>query len=265
MTEPVLLVEKKGRIAVLTLNRPDKMNALSYDLRQALADELDALRTDRSTGVVIITGAGPGFCAGLDLKELANPPSGKAPLLDPPAQIRSLPQPVIGAVNGVAITGGFEIATSCDFLIGSHDAKFADTHARVGILPGWGLSQRLPRIIGINRAKELSLTGNFLTAERALEWGLLNRIVSAADLLSTCIALAEDMLTCDEPSAQKLKRLMDDGWDLPLGEAMALESKVNREHKCPTSEELTPRRLKIQKRGRQQTGKAKPAAVNPAA
>lgn len=176
MPEPVLLVEKKDGIAILTLNRPDKMNAMSYELRRALNDELEAIHNDKDIGVVILTGNGKAFCAGLDLKEMGDPEKRK-PLFDPPAQLRSLPQPVIGAVNGLAITGGFELLTSCDILIATPEAKFADTHARLGILAGWGLSQRLPRLIGINRAKELSLTGNYLSAELAYEWGLLNRIV----------------------------------------------------------------------------------------
>ena len=118
-TEPVLLIEKKDGIAVLTLNRPGAMNALNAPLREALAAAFEALKGDAETDVVILTGAGRAFCAGLDLKELADPGSPRTDRFDPPAQIRALPQPVIGAVNGVAITGGFEIATSCDFLIAS--------------------------------------------------------------------------------------------------------------------------------------------------
>lgn len=253
--EPVLLVEKTDGIAVLTLNRPDRMNALSHELRAALAQELEALRSNEETEVVILTGAGRAFCAGLDLKELADPEAqGEASVqLKLPDLIRNLPQPVIGAVNGVAITGGFEIATSCDFLIGTPDTKFADTHARVGILPGWGLSQRLGRIIGINRAKELSLTGNYLFADKACEWGLLNRIVEPAELLPTCLELARNIQSCDPMTMRKYKQLLDDGFDLPLGEAMALEAKVGRAHERPSHEELEKRRIKIMDRGRMQS------------
>jgi enoyl-CoA hydratase len=260
--EPVLLVEKADGIAVLTLNRPDSMNALSHELRGALAHELEALRSDEETEVVILTGAGRAFCAGLDLKELANPvprgpeAHGEASVqLKLPDLIRNLPQPVIGAVNGVAITGGFEIATSCDFLIGTPDTRFSDTHARVGILPGWGLSQRLPRIIGINRAKELSLTGNYLFADKACEWGLLNRIVELAELMPTCLELARNIQSCDPMTMRKYKQLLDDGFDLPLGEAMALEARVGRAHERPSHEELEKRRLKVMDRGRKQSKK----------
>ena len=174
----VLLFDKRDWVATLTLNRPEKMNALNYALRRCFCDALDAIAGDSDIGAVVLTGAGRAFCAGLDLTEMANPDTG-GPLLDPPAQMRALPQPVIGAVNGVAVTGGFELATSCDVLIGSDRARFADTHARLGLIAGWGLSQRLPRLIGVNRAKELAFTGNYLSAEQAREWGLLNRVVPA--------------------------------------------------------------------------------------
>ena len=110
--------------------------------------------------------------------------------------MESFDRPIIGAINGFAITGGFEVALTCDILIASPAAKFADTHARVGVMPGWGLSQKLSRTIGIYRAKELSLTGNYLSAEQAAEWGLVNRVVPAEELLTTCRALAKDILSC---------------------------------------------------------------------
>lgn len=255
MPEPVLLVEKKDGIATLTLNRPEKLNALSYELRRALTDTLEDIHTDTDIGVVILTGAGRAFCAGLDLNEMSDPETRGAPTLDPPAQLRSLPQPVIGAVNGLAITGGFELLTSCDLLIATPEAKFADTHARLGIIAGWGLSQRLPRLIGINRAKELSLTGNYLSAECAYEWGLLNRIVSREELMPTSIELANDMLSCVPSAMQKCKRLMDKGFDLSLGDAMNLEIEINRTHQRPPADELDKRRAAVQHRGRSQTGK----------
>lgn len=254
MSEPVLLVDKNQGVATLTLNRPEKLNALSYELRRALADELDAIAGDREIGVVILTGAGRAFCAGLDLGEMANPESG-GPLLDPPAQMRALPQPVIGAVNGVAVTGGFELLTSCDVLIASPAARFADTHARLGIVAGWGLSQRLSRLIGINRAKELSLTGNYLSAELAYEWGLVNRVVPADELMATCKALAEDMLSCEPSTVRTCKRLMEKGFDLSLGDAMSLEAEINLTHKSrPT--DIAERRDLVQSRGRAQTDRS---------
>lgn len=253
MPEPVLRVEKQDGIAILTLNRPEKLNALSHELRLALSDALEDIQTDSEIGVVILTGAGRAFCAGLDLNEMSDPKTRGAPVLDPPALLRSMPQPVIGAINGLAITGGFELLTSCDVLIATPEARFADTHARLGIIAGWGLSQRLPRLIGINRAKELSLTGNYLSAERAYEWGLLNRIVSREELLPTCVELANDMLSCVPSAMQKYKRLMDKGFDLSLGDAMTLEIEINRTHQSPPAEEVAERRVSVQDRGRLQS------------
>jgi enoyl-CoA hydratase len=252
-TSGVLLVGKADGVTTLTLNRPAQMNALSFELREALDDALTQIAKDKDTDVVILTGAGKGFCAGLDLKELADPDARGGRPADPPARMRAMPQPVIGAVNGVAITGGFEIALSCDFLIGTPDAKFADTHARVGIMPGWGLSQRLPRIIGLNRAKELSLTGNYLFADQALAWGLLNKVVPADQLLPTCLDLARNMQDCDRATMRKYKAVINAGFDLPLGEAMDLEARIGRAHERPDFEELEARRLKIIERGRRQS------------
>ena len=252
MNDPsVLLVDKRDGIATLTLNRPEKMNALSYALRRALADALDAIAEDKGIGAVVLTGAGRAFCAGLDLTEMASPEGG-GPLLDPPAQLRALPQPVIGAINGVAVTGGFELATSCDVLIGSDQARFADTHARLGLIAGWGLSQRLPRLIGVNRAKELAFTGNYLSAQRAYEWALLNRVVPPDELLPTCRALAAEMVSCDQDTVRTCKRLIEDGFALPLGEGMALEAEVNGSRSRAEPGDIGQRAAAVKERGRQQ-------------
>lgn len=256
MTASVLIVERNDGIATLTLNRPEQMNALSLELRRALAEELAALRADEEVRVVILTGAGRAFCAGLDLKEMGGerstegPGNGDAP--DPPQMMRRLRQPVIGAINGLAVTGGFEIALSCDILIATPQTRFADTHARVGLLAGWGLSQRLSRVVGPNRAKELSLTGNYLSAERALEWGLVNRIVPPAELLPTCEALARDMLSCVPETLFEYKSQIDRGFDLALGDAMTFESEIARRHPSPEPEVVAARRQAIQQRGRAQ-------------
>ncbi len=134
---------------------------------------------------------------------------------------------MIGAINGVAITGGFEVALACDVLIASTNARFADTHARVGIMPGWGLSQRLPRAIGVYRAKELSLSGNFLDAKTALEWGLVNRVVEPDDLLPAAMKLAADMASIPAETLMTYKRIIDGGLDLDLADGLALERKLS--------------------------------------
>ena len=262
MTEPILVVEKSEGIATLELNRPQAMNALSRELRRAITEAFLALRDDPGIGVVILTGRGRAFCAGLDLKELGgesgSPGSDARAMLGEADMIRTLrafDRPVIGAVNGFAITGGFELALACDLLIASSEARFADTHARVGILPGWGLSQLLPRIVGIGRAKELSFTGNFLDAQTACAWGLVNRVVPPGSLLPTARALARDMLSCDRRSLLGIKRLYDQGFATTLGEGLRLEAKESAAHAREVRPgEIADRRRGIQERGRTQSG-----------
>ncbi|MEW6090826.1 enoyl-CoA hydratase [Parvibaculum sp.] len=256
MSEPVILVEKSGAIATVTLNRPGAMNALSRELRNAIAETFEALEADKDIRVAILTGAGKAFCAGLDLKELGSDTGGINATIgdkDPVTSIGQFSGPVIGAINGVAITGGFELAIACDVLICSENARFADTHARVGILPGWGLSQKLSRAIGIYRAKELSLTGNFLSAQQANDWGLVNRVVPADDLLPTCRKLAEDMLSVVPECLPAYKKLIDDGFAEDFGSALKTERRVSSAaNKAVTPDAVAERRKGIQERGKQQ-------------
>jgi enoyl-CoA hydratase len=258
MSAPVLLIEKSDAVAEVTLNRPAAMNALSRELRQALTQGFRELAQDAAIRVVILAGAGRAFCAGLDLGELGSgeePPLGAFSDGDMIGAIRGFPGPVIGAVNGFAITGGFELALACDLLIASSEARFADTHARVGILPGWSLSQKLPRLIGISRAKELAFTGNFIDAQQALAWGLVNRVVPPAELLPTCRQLANDMLSCDPQSLRGYKQLIDAGFATTYEEGLRLEARVSRDHaRAITPEMVAKRRAAVQERGRRQTG-----------
>ena len=262
MSEPVVLVEKEDGVATVTLNRPEALNALSRELRGALARTFAELREDSSVRVAILTGAGRAFCAGVDLKELggeAGAQEGEAldgvSNVDVVGAMERCEFPIIGAVNGFAITGGFELALACDVLIASTEARFADTHARVGILPGWGLSQKLSRAIGIYRAKEISLTGNFLAAETAERWGLVSRVVSSQELLPTCRQLAQDMLSCDPASLRGYKKVIDDGFATSFADGMNLEAKTAREHsRGVTPEAIAERRREIQQRGRRQSG-----------
>lgn len=262
MADPVLLAEKSEGILTLTLNRPSAMNALSRELRGALVGAFRALAGDPEVGVVILTGAGRAFCAGLDLKELG----GETPTAPDVAKVVATgdlietmtrcDRPIIGAVNGVAVTGGFELALACDVLIASTDARFADTHARVGIMPGWGLSQKLSRLIGIGRAKELSLTGNYCSADQACAWGLVNRVVAPADLLPACRALAQDMLSCDPDVLRSYKRVIDEGYATTFGDGLRIEQTNNRAHATTiTPEKIAARRAQVQARGRSQVTK----------
>ena len=257
MTDPVLLIEKSQGITTLTLNRPRAMNALSLELRRAIADAFGELQSQPEAGAVILTGAGRAFCAGLDLKELGSSPSDATAGFsgtDVLAAIGDFEGPVIGAINGFAVTGGFELALACDVLIASSEARFADTHARVGLLPGWGLSQKLPRLIGIHRAKELSLTGNYLSAERAEAWGLVNRVVPPDELLPTCRALATDMLECVPEAMRGYKRVIDAGYATTLSEGLAIEGRAARDRaESVRPESLAGRREGLQRRGRAQS------------
>jgi enoyl-CoA hydratase/carnithine racemase len=261
MSAPVLLVDKSEGIATLTLNRPASRNALSRELRMEFVQALDYLHNDPGAGVVILTGAGKAFCAGLDLKELAN----GSMTLNPSESVVGGPddvvqamvrfdRPIIGAINGFAITGGFEVALACDVLIAATAAKFADTHVRVGAMPGWGLSQKLSRVIGIYRAKELSLTGNYLSAEQAAAWGLVNRIVAPEELLPTCRALAKDMLSCEPDMLRNMKRVINEGFAATLSEGLQIEHEASRAHgRQVTPEAIAVRRAAVQERGRAQS------------
>lgn len=225
----LVLVERPiADCAVVTLNRPQAKNALSLELRRELVSTFARLETEAAVRVIVLTGAGDAFCAGLDLKELgaASNPSAAVvpdPAEDPVRAISRFPWPVIAAVNGPAITGGFELALACDLLIASTNARFADTHARIGVLPGWGLSQVLARLIGLQRAKELAYTGNFLSAQRADAWGLVNRVVEPEDLLPQALHLASDMLSAIPETLRAYKRLIDDGFGTTLADGMRVE------------------------------------------
>ena len=259
MDNDLILVDKNLGVATVTMNRPDALNALSVELRQAIVETFKHLRDDAETEVIILTGAGRAFTVGLDLKELGGEVVGSKEATvkdtDVGKAVAQVGKPVIGAVNGFAITGGFEIALMCDFIIASTKARFADTHARVGVVPGWGLSQRLPRLIGINRAKELSLTGNFLDAETARDWGLVNRVVSDEALLPTCQQLAMDITSTEPVTRGEIRRIMDEGWHATLAEGMNIEKTANRAHDKSQrpAQQVAQRRQQIQNRGRSQS------------
>ena len=223
----LLLIDRPFEgVVVLTLNRPKAMNALSRSLRVQLTAAFRKFAQDPSARVVVLTGAGRAFCAGLDLKELGAQPGtmGLTGDVDVLGAMNAFTGPIIGAINGPAITGGFELALACDLMVASPQARFADTHARVGIMPGWGLSQKLSRLIGLARAKELSLTGNFLSAEQALAWGLVNHVVDADQLLPKALALAADMLSALPEMLVAYKRVIDQGFATTLLASLALET-----------------------------------------
>ena len=195
--DDVLLIETADRIRTLTLNRPQVRNALSMELRDRLFPALRDADADDDVDVVIVTGTDPAFCAGVDLKEIGGglKDAGGAPdIPDLSPAWPPMTKPVIGAINGVAVTGGFEIALCCDILIASENARFADTHARVGLLPSWGMSVRLPQAVGRGLAYRMSLTGDYLGAYDALRVGLVTQVVLHNELLDTARAVAASIV-----------------------------------------------------------------------
>ena len=254
MSDPVVLLEKKAGIATVTLNRPDAMNAISSELAQQLSGAFRELQADAEVGVAIVTGAGRAFCAGMDLKELgAGGTESRGDKIGNPMDqaLRDFDRPIIAAVNGYAVTAGFELALACDVILASTAAQFVDTHVRVGILPGWGLAVKLPRLIGTVRAKSVSLTGNPISAEQAERWGLAVQVVEPDGLLPAARALAEDMLSCDPDALRGYKRLIDECYGMNFSAALQYENAVaTRTALEMTADRIAARRTSIQERNR---------------
>jgi enoyl-CoA hydratase len=261
-TADLVLVEVDERVATMTLNRPDQRNALSRALQRRIEEVVTELEADDDVDVIILTGADPAFCAGVDLKELGastgGGAGGNAGLVLPKESSRGpMPphtKPIIGAVNGVAVTGGFELALACDFLIASDRARFADTHARVGVMPGWGLTVLLAEAVGVRRARELSVTGNYIDAEVAAEWGLVNHVVGHVELLPFCRRLAADIVSNDQAGVRQMLDTYQRVISTTADEAWDIEAEVSRawaaEHLDPAAVEA--RRQAIVDRGRSQ-------------
>jgi enoyl-CoA hydratase len=266
-------IDSSRRIATLTLNRPEKRNALSNALARDIRAAMAKVDLDDDVDVIILTGADPAFCAGVDLKEIGSSAStligpsgsavdsnaGNAPGEQPATAKVTHPwepttKPVIGAINGVAITGGFELALQCDFLVASERAMFGDTHARVGILPGWGLSVLLPQAIGYRRALEMSLTGNFLSADEAMHFGLVNHVVAHGELIPTAHKLAIDMVNNNQDSLRELLKSYRAIHRMTVGDGEVHEATVSRNwlRKTYSPELVEARRRAIMERGRTQ-------------
>ena len=257
----LVLTEVADQIATITLNRPEARNALSGALLKDLVAAVRDAQADDAVSVIILTGADPAFCAGLDLKELgagSGTLTGTRPRDDTPVDKRGPlppgPKPVIGAINGAAITGGFELALACDFLIASDRARFADTHARVGIQPWWGLTVLLPQAIGLRRAREMSATGNFCDAQKALEWGLVNHVVPHDDLLPFARGIAADIVSSDQRAVRQIFATYAAGSRVTVGDAWLVESDVAAEWqgKGLDPDEIERRRQGVTDRGRTQ-------------
>jgi enoyl-CoA hydratase/carnithine racemase len=232
----VVLLEVSERIATITLNRPDDRNALSSAVLRLLPEHLRAAEADSDVDVIVLTGADPAFCAGLDLKELGTTGenldgggtgTGGRNRDGVRGPFPRITKPMIGAINGVAITGGLELALNCDFLIASERAKFGDTHTRVGVMPGWGLTVLLPQAIGVRRAREMSFTGNFIGADEALRLGLVNHVVPHDELLPTTRRIALDIVGNDQSGVRQIRSTYDqiatndDHWEMEARDGRA--------------------------------------------
>jgi enoyl-CoA hydratase len=255
---PVLL-DVVERVATITLNRPEARNALSSEVLRLLPKLLLQADGDPDVDVLILTGTDPAFCAGLDLKELGAGGLGGSVVreegrsaLGSRGPMPKLNKPLIGAVNGVAITGGLELALNCDFLVASERAKFGDTHTRVGVMPGWGLTVLLPQAIGVRRAREMSFTGNFVGAEEAFHLGLVNHVVAHEELLAFTRSLATDITGNDQDGVRQIRATYgaiahdDDAWEQEARDSRAWQRTMF------SPEKVAERRAAIQGRGRTQ-------------
>lgn len=249
MTDDILLIETQDRVRTLTLNRPQSRNALSAELRRRFYRALGEAQADDDVDVVIVTGADPVFCAGLDLKELGD--TTELPDISP--KWPPMSKPVIGAINGAAVTGGLEIALYCDVLIASEQARFADTHARVGLLPTWGLSVRLPQKVGVGMARRMSLTGDYLSAEEALRTGLVTQVVPHAELMPTARQIAASIVGNNQQAVRALLASYHRIDEAQTNEGLWIEAASAREWmRTASGDDIAANRDAVLQRGRSQ-------------
>jgi enoyl-CoA hydratase len=225
-----ILVEVDGRVAVVTVNRPKSLNALNPATMRELKKAFEGIAGGDEAGVVILTGSGEkAFVAGADISEMKGFNAQQALEFSLFGQgvlelIERMPQPVIAAVNGFALGGGCELAMACDLIVASENARFGQPEVNLGIIPGYGGTQRLPRLVGRNLAKELVLTGDMITAQRAYEIGLANRVVPQAELMKTAREIAGKILSKGPFAIRSAKMSMNRGLDLDLSNGCALEA-----------------------------------------
>ena len=231
----VLTQERRGAVALLTLNRPDQMNALSGDLVAALGEAVASCRADAEVRVVVITGAGRAFCAGADLIEAAEVTQDSAAFRELLMSWKSAfsamdasPKPVIAALNGLTLAGGLELALSADFMVASSKARIGDVHANFGLVPGGGGSQRLTDAVGSRAARWLMFTGETLDAEQARSLGLVHEVFAAETFIDDVWAMATKIASRSATGLAFMKRMSspraitDDGLDLEINAAAHL-------------------------------------------
>ncbi|MGE2836636.1 enoyl-CoA hydratase [Mycobacterium sp. SMC-4] len=247
--DDILLIDTRDRVRTLTFNRPQARNALSAALRSSFFAALRHAEADEEVDVVIVTGADPVFCAGLDLKELGD--TTELPDISP--KWPPMTKPVIGAINGPAVTGGLELALYCDILIASEQARFADTHARVGLLPTWGLSVRLPQKVGVGMARRMSMTGDYLSAEEALRCGLVTQVVPHGQLLDTARQIAASIVGNNQKAVRALLDSYHQIDEAANGAALWQEAAAARVWMSSTSgDDIAASRSAVMERGRTQ-------------
>jgi len=224
MESPVLFAIE-NHVATITLNRPERRNAINQALLAGLYDAIEQVAANDDIRAAIITGNGKSFCSGIDLEAILT-----ENLFDPRGDGTDMPdifakckKPIIGAVNGHAITGGFEIALNCDFLIASENASFADTHAKMGIHPGWGMTQLLQQAVGRRRARQMSFTCQFISAKTACEWGLVNEVTTPETLVPQAMEIAAAVSALRPDMIATMKRLIDYRDTATLADAFAHE------------------------------------------
>jgi len=219
-----LRCESHGDVRLVTFDRPEKKNALSNEMRSQLCGFLADLDADETVKAVVLTGTDPAFTAGVDFTDID--PAFKASeaqfSVNPGRALRAMATPVLCAVNGACVSGGLEIALSATFIVASTQARFADTHARLGVVPTWGLTALLPRAIGVRRARELSITGNFIDAATALQIGLVNHVVAHEELIPFSLQLAGQIAST--PAVGEILSLYRQGEELSLQGALSLEA-----------------------------------------
>jgi enoyl-CoA hydratase len=231
-SDGLVLVGRDGAIATLTLNRPDKLNALNAQLLGELEAALITLSADPTVSCVILTGAGDkAFAAGADIGAMVTMTTEQARAFSEAghrvcSRIERAPFPVIGAINGFALGGGCELALACDFLYASDKAKLGQPEVNLGVIPGFGGTQRLSRRVGIGRARELCYTGDTVNAEEALRLGLVNAVVPHADLLPKVREVATKIASKGRLAVAQCKRVLYTGADVPLDVANALETQA---------------------------------------
>jgi enoyl-CoA hydratase len=219
-----LLVADHYGVRTITFNRPEAKNALTVAMRREFCELLDRADRDASVTAVIVTGIDPVFTAGVDYKEVdpSFDPRQRRFTVNPGRALRAMRTPVVCAVNGACVSGGLEIALSATFVVASERARFADTHARLNVVPAWGLTALLPRAVGLRMAREMSITGNFVDAAEALRIGLVNHVVPHGELLPAAMRLVGHI--ADTPAAAEILSLYEQGTDLGLNAALALET-----------------------------------------